>query len=59
MICVVAKPFTGPKPKENKIIAVSKVVTWASNTGGNDRLYPSVIAAWYALTFVSSSLILS
>ena len=29
---VIAKPFTGPEPKINKIIAAIKVVILASNT---------------------------
>ena len=33
IICVVAKPNTGPRPKTKRIKAVRKVVTCASNTG--------------------------
>ena len=29
---VIAKPFTGPEPKENKIIAAINVVMFASRT---------------------------
>ena len=29
---VIAKPFTGPEPKANKIIAAIKVVIFASKT---------------------------
>ena len=37
---VTAKPFTGPEPKKNKIIADIKVVTFASNTVILALLYP-------------------
>ena len=37
-ICVVANPKIGPNPKMNKIAAVKNTVTWASNTGANERL---------------------
>ena len=38
IICVVAKPNTGPRPNTNKIAAVKKVVTCASITGAKERL---------------------
>ena len=44
MICVVAKPRTGPSPKYARMPAVSNVVTCASNTGAIDVLYPSLNA---------------
>ena len=38
---VIAKPFTGPDPKTNKIIAAIKVVIFASRTVILAFAYPS------------------
>ena len=35
-----AKPFTGPDPKKNKIVAAIKVVIFASKTAVFAFLYP-------------------
>ena len=59
MIKVVANPRIGPVPKEKSIIAVKRVVTFASMIAALDPLYPSDIACFRALPFNNSSRIRS
>ena len=56
---VIAKPFTGPDPKANKIIAAIKVVIFASRTVILAFAYPESNAWIIDFSVFNSSLILS
>ena len=59
MASVTEKPFIGPDPKKNKIIAAINVVIFASKTVILALLYP-ISKAWiFDFSVLSSSLILS
>ena len=54
-----AKPFTGPDPKKNKIVAAIKVVIFASKTAVFAFLYPLSKAKILFFSVFTSSFILS
>ena len=59
IINTIAKPFTGPWPKANKIAPVKKVVTLPSKIAENAFSYPMLIADSKLTPLRSSSLIRS